>query len=355
VLIAFIRKQHRTGICDFCGSRRASIVGAELLKLIFKPLVDEFEQVDVKHAQISIASPLADALEWMPPWKIFAKTLGSRAKARLLGAILSLPPKSCASKWAPQIGSILLQANQAIWWSFTEHIKKERRFLLAKSFDDDPKDWLPEFLPTIAFAIPRTSGFYRARVTHKDANQFDCIAPLPPEEMGAPPSHKITKGSRANPPGIPYLYTAEDEATAVAEVKPQINSFVTTAKFVPKKKLRIADVTKVEQVQSPFGLNSIAKDIIRCDLLRCLNAELSEPIDQEGEAIDYVPCQYVVEVIRDCGFDGVRYRSAMRKGGFNMVFFRPEDLKIRGKTNLQTVRNMTFSYEIYKPPRELSF
>jgi hypothetical protein len=353
VLVAFIRKQHRIGTCDFCGSLQTSVVGTEQLHVIFKPLVDQFEPVDFNSPQISIASPLATALEW-PPWKIFSGALGWRSKARLVGAILSLPTTRCASKWAPRMGSILLKANRAIWWIFTERIKRERRFLLGKSFDNDPKTWLPEFLPTIAFEIPRTRRFYRARVMDPAPNHSVGIAALPPEELGAPPSDKITRGGRANPPGIAYLYTAEDKATAVGEVKPHLGAFVSRAAFVPEKKLRIADLTRVEQVQSPFGHDDIAKEIMRCDLLRCLNEELSEPIHPERDAIDYVPCQYVVEVIRDSGFDGVRYRSAMRKGGFNMVFFRPEDLKITGKISLLRVRKLEMMYETSKPTPELS-
>ncbi len=137
-------------------------------------------------------------------------------------------------------------------------------------------------------------------------------------------------------------------------MKPHLNAFVSSAAFVPAKTLRIADLTRVVQVQSQFGHDDIAKEIMRCDLLRCLNEELSEPIHPERDAIDYVPCQYVVEVIRDNGFDGVRYRSAMRTGGFNMVFFRPEDLKITGKISLLRVRKLNMMYEISKPTPELS-
>ena len=40
------------------------------------------------------------------------------------------------------------------------------------------------------------------------------------------------------------------------------------------------------------------------------------------------PTQIAAELLRAAGFMGIRYRSELRKGGFNYVFFDPRDLLV---------------------------
>jgi hypothetical protein len=120
--------------------------------------------------------------------------------------------------------------------------------------------------------------------------------------------------------------------------------------FTPRKTLTVVDLTQVHRVQSPFGHADLPTEIRRCDPLRFLNEELAEPVNPEHGSVDYVPCQYVVEVIRNSGFDGVRYRSAVRNGGFNIVFFEPENLTPAGEPSLVRVRKQKLTYQAWKPP-----
>lgn len=348
VLISQIRRHGQKGSCNFCGSQHVLTLKASTLLSLFKPLFDEFEHVDSDDPRPSSLLPLS--LKQKPEWKIFSKRLSLASRKRLLRFILSLKEIEACGKWTPRMGSIFWRANEAIWWNFSECIKKERRFLLGNDYQDDPKKWLPAFLPSIGLTIPKSKGLFRARLGCHDSDPTVGYQAFPPDQLGAPPKDKITRGGRANPPGIAYLYTAEDEATAVAEIKPYIGAFVSTVAFRGRKTLTVVDLTRVHRVESPFGHANLSDEIRRCDLLRYLNEELAEPINPERDSIDYTPCQYVVEVIRDSGFDGVRYRSAMRKGGFNIVFFDPENLKPSGKARLVRVREQKIAYQAWKPP-----
>jgi hypothetical protein len=171
------------------------------------------------------------------------------------------------------------------------------------------------------------------------------LCPLQPDQLKAPPWEKTLKGGRANPPGISYLYVAQETSTAIAESKPYIGALVSIMSFAIKRTLTVADLTQASRLQSPFGHEDLSGAVQRADLLLCLNDALAEPINPDFEAIDYVPCQYVVEIIRDAGFDGVRYRSAMHEGGHNIVFFDPDDLEPAGEPELFRVDGQQISYK----------
>jgi hypothetical protein len=348
VLVAFVRRNGRIGTCDFCASRRVKTISPTDLLNLFKPVIAEFERVGPDDPRPG--GRLCDALEWMPGWKIFSRRLSSASKMQLLRGMFSAPKINVGGNWAPRMDSILFEAIEAIWWNFSQHIKGQRRFILGNQYKDDPKNWLPAFLPSVSKRIPKSKRLYRARVGYHDSGIEAGYQPFPHDQLGAPPKDKITRGGRANPPGIAYLYTAEEEATAVAEVKPFIGALVSASAFNPKIDLKIVDLTQAHRIQSPFGHANLTREILRCDLLRFLNEELAEPVDPDRDSIEYVPCQYIVEVIRDSGFDGVRYRSAMRNGGHNIVFFDPDNFIPVGSPMLFRIREQQIKYEIWKPP-----
>lgn len=58
-----------------------------------------------------------------------------------------------------------------------------------------------------------------------------------------------------------------------------------------------------------------------------LAAEIAKPVEQSNRVnVDYIPTQILIEFLRDYPFrggalDGVRYGSAINKGGVNVVLF----------------------------------
>jgi len=63
-----------------------------------------------------------------------------------------------------------------------------------------------------------------------------------------------------------------------------------------------------------------------------LGRELSKPVNPHKESIEYVPTQYVTEIIRNLKYDGMIYPSALGKGK-NVVLFdenvmQCEDVKL---------------------------
>ena len=130
------------------------------------------------------------------------------------------------------------------------------------------------------------------------------------KDSGAPPADKTTSG-RINPERISYLYLAEDPETAIYEVRPTIGQHVSVASFRLIDEVKIYDLTIADQ----YSTNQ-KKDVA---LFRVIQEHFSEP--NTGNAFKYLPTQYLGEIIKQIGFDGIRYKSSLRNDGVNIVLF----------------------------------
>ncbi|MGN6383086.1 MAG: RES family NAD+ phosphorylase [Dyella sp.] len=176
--------------------------------------------------------------------------------------------------------------------------------------------------------------FYRARLM-KDA------APYPLDEMGAPPAALASDG-RANPIGIRYLYLADDRDTAIAEVKPSKGALVSVAAFgiLPGKTLKLIDLTDPRATISPFRVTSPVADVrASMSFLEALGEELSVPTQPHRATRDYLASQYLCELIKVSGYDGVVYRSSLARGR-NFAFFDVAVCEPRGAVTVYTVTDV---------------
>ncbi len=350
VLIKQICATGTRGLCDFCKARSNRVVPAASLAELFSPLLELFEPVEYgTHLQrdfgpeaIDIGEMLPNCLEWENGWSIFALQLQEAEKCRLLDGIragsheIGDPPSS--DLWVAKTNTHTLE--QSIWHDFAETIKWKRRFIpeAKAGFMSAPKDWLPQYLHEISNFVEPSSIFYRARLGE------EAHSPYRAADMGTPPRIRATAG-RANPRGIPYLYVAEKAMTAVCEIRPFLGGRVTIAEVRPRVRLQLVDLTKVPDIKSPFGRASLADEMEKKALLSVLNRELSKPVNPALAEIQYIPTQYLAEIILDAGYDGIRYKSAMHKGGRNVVFFDQDKLKIDVKTKLVRITATALSYK----------
>ena len=143
------------------------------------------------------------------------------------------------------------------------------------------------------------------------------------EELGPPDSDRASAG-RANAAGISVLYAANDERTAIAEVRPHIGATVSIAKCVPRQECKLFDMTAERPLHGldPFApeFNQHERD---ASLLSILNEEFARPLALHIPEREYAPTQFVAEIIASHNYDGIKYRSAMNEAGVNYVFFRP--------------------------------
>lgn len=342
-VIAFVKEHGTEGDCDFCGAEETTVLPARKLGEFFEPVLNLYE-----HAEEGVHYGPFDSedeftyegktlAECLSDWELFAGSLDTNIQNQLLDEIRfgGISPKDRSMEWpscdwwAGTDENYTTVNPEDYWGNFAEHIKHKRRFLPEKGgleFLADPRDWVPSLLDVTALEITRENKFYRARIGF--VKKFgEPPKPFEGNDMHAPPPEKARR-ARANPAGIAYLYVAEQEDTAIAEVRAWTGAVISVCEVRPLRNLRIADLTRIHGVQNPFTCPDLEQAIERNRLLNILNDQLSQPVNPEADEIEYVPTQYLAEVILNAGFDGIRYRSAVRKDGTNLVFFEPEALEV---------------------------
>lgn len=145
-------------------------------------------------------------------------------------------------------------------------------------------------------------------------------------ELGPPPKKKVSAG-RMNPAGIPYLYLAFDEKTALAETRSKARAAATISSWSPSRDLNVIDLVQLPDCPSVFSEMGREHDLVQ--FLYAFVSEIAKPVAHDGrEHIEYVPTQVVSEYFAqafrygDCKrVDGLIYPSAVSQGGKNLVVF----------------------------------
>jgi hypothetical protein len=149
-----------------------------------------------------------------------------------------------------------------------------------------------------------------------------------------------------NPAGIPMLYLADDLPTVVAEVRPYKGAAVSIATLEAIRELRLVDFSPRQP--NPDGKNPIADDADLVSVLETIGFTMAEPIDPDDSEIAYVPTQYVAEVVRAAGYDGVAFKSALGPGT-NLVLFDLADARITDR-ELHRVTEVTYTSKPHEDP-----
>ena len=147
------------------------------------------------------------------------------------------------------------------------------------------------------------------------------------ENSDAPPYNKASQG-RANPAGISYLYASEEIETAISEIHPIIGQIVSVAKIQTSKELKIFDFDYYNAfINAKIMEKSAHKASEQLDIsfgkLKVLFDTLAELFSRPvlGDTDDYYATQYISECIKDLGFEGIKFKSSLKKDGFNYVLF----------------------------------
>jgi hypothetical protein len=126
----------------------------------------------------------------------------------------------------------------------------------------------------------------------------------------APPQGKASSG-RCNPEGVPYLYAAQEEHTAIAEIRPFIRDSISVAVLKPVRDLRLVNFD-FEPTAVVNGRDFLFDDIRR-DFAKINKTQNS----------DYFITQFIASLIEHLGYDGLCFRSSLVKDGTNYVIFNP--------------------------------
>lgn len=163
--------------------------------------------------------------------------------------------------------------------------------------------------------------------------EIDCDAP--PKEFA--------KAGRANSVGISFLYAATDKRTAIMEMRPQIGQCFNICNIEICKDIRIFDFT--------YTAGELKEnEYMKSGDLYAISKEFSCP--NYGNVNDYFPTQYLCEYLRQKGFDGIRYKSAVSLEGINVIIFDTDKANRAYKiveSRVYNVKNLDIQFEQFVP------
>jgi len=312
IIDAFIEKNGTAlAKCDYCGGKRFKAVEASLLEDFLLRFVDIYEP-----KKKPVKSPVVLFYRRLElDWNLFNTSKANELVLDILTGPLSsksVEPDFFNTHVESAIGDLSGTELTQNWKEFTKELRFQNRFFPQSPFELSVLESLFVF---IECAFDKDSIFYRSRVSEEK---------LSPANMGRPPEDKAKSG-RANPIGIPYLYLASKDKTALFEVRPAIKDLVTIGNFVSNDLIMCVDLRDVSPFQ--FIKDENFEDIIgKLGYLRALGQDLSLPLHPKETELGYLPTQYLCEFIKSKGWDGVVYNSAMCKEGYNVVLF--DDTKV---------------------------
>lgn len=338
----YIEENGKKGDCDFCGEKNVFCMKVDALLNLFEPLLRLYEPVEnfmpMELLKDYTGEFIWDIIDY--DWEIFSeKCCDHRQKIieemlsglgydndlrQLLDSYAAIPTHD----W---YGSPSEELEKA-WEEFCEELIKVNRYFPQKTLN---LDLLKDILSVIVSTnIDKGRTFYRARISD-EGKKYE------PSEMGKPPLDRTQEG-RANPRGIAYLYLASDTKTAIAEKSPQLRDKVTVGKFVAKAPMSVIDLRE-PKIESPFAHEWDLKFVVEhIGFLRKLGEEISKPVDPRGKKLEYIPLQYLCELIKIQGSDGVLYKSAVGDG-YNLALFNDDKVECI-ETQLYTIKKI--GYEI---------
>jgi RES domain-containing protein len=296
------------GKCSFCrANKHFPLIAPSILIDLFQPLFDLYtENIN--------GQSLNQLLHF--DWHMFSTKIDDHNQLQLLAQIIddtNIPNL----KFKPRLTLNKTSINQ--WNNFVNELKHENRFFPKNTIKTAQLTELFDYL-----IVPKEKNpkyVYRARI-NRESNNFTL------DRMGPPPSEKSCDG-RANPKGISYFYGSSCGKTAIAETRPYKSDNVFVAKFKVAKKISLIDLREPKNTISPFGLDDDSLILLyeeHMPFLEHLSSSLSQPVLPHKKELEYLPTQYLCELIKHDTFDGIIFKSSLEPGD-NYVFFDDSLLK----------------------------
>lgn len=326
------------GSCAYCGRKRTELIAVADLYHLFENLMELYVPSNDPNGE-----PLIDLIQC--EYEVFGEDLySSGGAARLLKDIMR-------SGWDDDSGESPVDAHELYYprsslWYYTTRAAEFEEFCekVKKNTTEELNlhELFEEELARTEAELTQDTTIYRARIGFIDDEQQG-IKPFEDQDIGAPPLDKA-RAARANAEGEVVLYAADQDATAIAEVRPWRGLLVSVAEIRMSRKLRLVDLSKPPPLVNPFADEAPQYESELVELLVTFGMELGRPLRRADDARDYLPCQKLVRRIRESGmYDGIRYPSAMTPGGTNIVIF-DTTLASVGPSVLVQVSDVGISY-----------
>lgn len=321
---------HR-GTCPSCRRRNQLLVPVARLYSVFDNLLSAYQLAEGPPMEHGTA--IIDLVQ--EDWEGFSEHLfETNGAGRLLEAIMR-------SGWDDDSGEPLLSASDPyvarhrrwshdtladIWEEFADEVKSNPTRPIT--FHDAVFDEFlihEELMGRRTVPVPAGTVLYRARLgVVRGPNGDESYRGA---AIGAPPPEKAGPG-RGNAMGKVVLYCADQEGTAVAEVRPMRGEYVSVVELRAARDLEILDLVTEAEWPNPFTDDAVSYWVEFAGLLAAFAEELSKPLRSRDDPTDYIPSQKLADLIQTARVDGIRYPSAMEPNGTNVVLFDPSVVDI---------------------------
>lgn len=206
------------------------------------------------------------------------------------------------------------------WQTFCENVKHRARYFNHKDFS------VTNFLEKFENALKKIEHsenltIYRARKINSLKEEIT-INSNPACELGKVPI-QFAQNNRFSPIGISYGYFAMDSITAKKEIRTKDEDKIAIGKFRITDELKLIDFrfqtmkNKVNIFNDNLDLSLYCQQRFIKDFLQ----DISKPVKDNDQQLEYVPTQIMAEYIWHLGYDGFLFDSSQNLGGVNLVIF----------------------------------
>ncbi|MBU8689497.1 RES family NAD+ phosphorylase [Priestia megaterium] len=237
---------------------------------------------------------------------------------------------------------------------YNNRLKNENYFKVEKN----ALSLIKQLSPHILYTFDDTKEFYRARIGYNkkifsyDVETFsyspedkEFFVPYISKQISSPPP-PLAQPGRLNRVGVSYMYLASEVNTAIAEVRPHPSHYISVGKFRVDSRLKFADFRHINLV----NFCSSEEDIENFVFLHSIGKKFSIPITPD-ERDKYLITQFIADIIRQAGFNGVLFNSSVGNG-FNIVIFDPDEVSYIEESG-QVYKVQSLAYDVIQQKVEL--
>lgn len=310
----FIKTNGNLGNCYYCNEEGVKTIDVQQIAEMFDIFHPYYEKLEHGENFIHHVQDPTDVGEFLyeliqSDWEVFADDSRS-----LFNDIMELSNYNYYSDqlYVKAVESFTYESSVEVWQSFSDEIKHGNRFFTSKGYITEN---LIKIFKENTWTLYKNAVVYRGRIGNYDIST-----------MGAPPSKYASPG-RANPKGISYLYTADKIETVIAELRPYKSALISIVEINAKQNLNLVSLNVQKNIISPLQFSgSLLEGVETIQLLSKLVTDLSKPVAPENSEIDYLPTQFLAELIKSEGYDGFIFKSALGHGD-NIVIFNEENVE----------------------------
>ena len=318
------------GYCDFCARTAEQTWPTTTWTESLVRLLDIYEVV---HEPDSSLSELH--VQVQNDWQIFDYENLENIRTFLMDALPTDNPLLQAGKQVRlRYEASGPKADHTISWrSFSEEIRFRNRYFPQTEPD---LELLRHAIEGSVVSVSQGTVLFRAR-------RIQDGGPFSTEEMGAPPIEGAV-GGRANPVGIPYLYLSCDDSTCIYETRVANHTEICVGSFRTVHELKILDLANISHPDF-FSVDNPIAGIAVFNYMKRLGDELKKPVRSSDQPIDYIPTQYLCELAKSFGIDGVQYSSSLNPSGRNIVLFDVEAAQCEPPVRVAKITGLTASWD----------